>query len=243
MELISEAYHIDCVEYMRELPDKYFTLAVADPPYGQAGKAGWADGRFGGGSTARFFKYRKPDTGSGLAVAWDTAPMDEFFTELRRVSCHQVIWGGNFFALPPCKCFLVWVKSNIPDGFNMAQAEYAWTSLGCNSKVFHGSSSRTSSSAGFHPTEKPVALYRWLLRDVCTPAAMRLHDPLERIRVFDPMMGTQSSRVAAALLGIDYYGCEIDAEYYRQGCEFYARLMNTAAPEQTRPQPLQLSLF
>lgn len=218
---VSDVFNCDCIEYMRSLPDKFFNLAVADPPYGQADMpGGWGDGRFGGGSTARFYKYRKRDAGDSLAVSWDRPPQDEFFTELRRVSEHQVIWGANFFPqMPACKCFFAWVKTNIPDGFSMAQAEYAWTSLTCNARVFHGSSARQKNGTDhFHPTEKPVALYRWVYDVWISTLPTPLETPL---RVFDPMMGSQSSRIAAYALGLDYYGCELDEDYFRRGCQRY----------------------
>ncbi len=211
--MISEVYNQDCIEYMRTLPDKFFHLAVADPPYGFGGVA--ADGaRFG----ARFLKY---NTGNSDMNTWDTAPDAAFFRELSRVSEHQIIWGANFFPdMPPCKCFITWVKTNIPDKFSMAQAEYAWTSLGCNAKVYHGSSYRSKDGEHFHPTEKPVALYRWII-EVWLESTGK--NPSEGLRIFDPMMGSQSSRIAAYGLGIDYYGCELDAEYYRLGCQRYER--------------------
>ena len=221
--MTSDVFNQDCIEYMRTLPDGFFHLAVADPPYGQADKeSGWGGGRFGGPKTARFYKYRKQDADNDLAVSWDTAPDADFFRELARVSQHQIIWGANFFPqMPPCKCFITWVKTNIPDGFRMAQAEYAWTSLTCNARVWHGSSARTKDGTDhFHPTEKPVALYSWLMETWLESVQKK---PADGLKVFDPMMGSQSSRIAAYGLGIDYYGCELDAEYFRRGCERYER--------------------
>ena len=242
---VSEVRNQDCLEYMRSLPDKFFHLAVADPPYGQANMPGYKDGRFGGGSTARFYKYRKQTEDNGLAVSWDTAPSSDFFAELLRVSEHQVVWVANFFpTMPACKCFLVWVKTNIPDGFSMAQAEYAWTSLPVNARVWHGSSARPKDHTDhFHPTEKPTALYRWVLEQWLSalPDSRRQDYPL---RVFDPMMGSQSSRIAARALGLDYYGCELDAEYVRRGCLRYEQETAglIAQPDGT-PIGRQLALF
>lgn len=221
---------------MRTLPDGFFHLAVADPPYGMAGVDKSEGKRFG----MRFRKYNQGDSDMNQ---WDTAPDAAFFRELARVSSHQIIWGANFFPdMPPCKCFLTWVKTNIPDGFQMAQAEYAWTSLPCNARVWHGSSYRTKDGTDhFHPTEKPVALYRWLMqiwRECCVSDG---YD--DTLRVFDPMMGSQSSRIAAHGLGLDYYGCELDAEYFRRGCARYERETagKIALPDGQTVQ--QLSLF
>lgn len=225
---ISEALHTDCVTYMRSLPDKFFDLAIADPPYGTADvKAHDPRGRFG----TRFNKYR--DTSDTSPTALDVAPPQEFFDELRRVSCHQIIWGGNFFAMPPAKCFLVWVKTNIPEKFTMAMCEYAWTSLTGNAKVFYHSSMRDKQSGHFHPTEKPIALYQWLLRNYAQPGQ----------RIFDPMMGSQSSRIAAYAMGYDYYGCEMDAGYYQRGCERFDRQCRDITPDTANGQPRQLRLF
>lgn len=213
--MISDVFNLDCIEYMRTLPDGFFHLAVADPPYGMAGVDKSEGKRFG----MRFRKYNQGDSDMNR---WDTAPDADFFRELARVSQHQIIWGANFFPqMPPCKCFITWVKTNIPDGFQMAQAEYAWTSLPCNARVWHGSSYRTKDGTDhFHPTEKPVALYHWLMQVWLESTAQTAADDL---RVFDPMMGSQSSRIAAHSLGLDYYGCELDAEYFRRGCLRYER--------------------
>lgn len=234
---VSEVRNQDCLEYMRSLPDKFFHMAVADPPYGFGNVV--ADGaRFGG----RFKRYNKGTTDMNQ---WDTAPSSDFFTELLRVSEHQVVWGANFFpTMPACKCFLVWVKTNIPDGFSMAQAEYAWTSLPVNARVWHGSSARPKDHTDhFHPTEKPTALYRWVLEQWLSalPDSRRRDYPL---RVFDPMMGSQSSRIAARALGLDYYGCELDAEYFRRGCLRYEQETAglIAQPDGT-PIGRQLALF
>lgn len=235
----SEVFNIDCLEYMRSLPDKYFHIAIADPPYGNGGSAGgYKDGRFGGGNTARFYKYRKAVADNSLAVGWDMAPSSAFFNELFRVSQHQVIWGANYFTLPPCKCFLTWVKTNIPERFSMAQAECAWTSFECNAKVFHCSSARSKDGKHFHPTEKPVQLYHWCL-SVWLESLRNKEHPL---RMFDPMMGSQSSRIAAYMFGLDYYGCELDAEYFRLGCERYDKDVRNITPTKTN-EYRQLYLF
>jgi len=219
---------------MRTLPDGFFHLAVADPPYGFGGVA--TDGvRFGG----RFRRYNHGDSDMNR---WDTAPDAAFFAELARVSQHQIIWGANFFPdMPPCKCFLTWVKTNIPDGFSMAQAEYAWTSLTCNARVWHGSSARSKDGDHFHPTEKPVALYRWLMQVWMESVQVT---PADAPKVFDPMMGSQSSRIAAYSLGLDYYGCELDAEYFRRGCLHYEKeTAGLITQSDGTPVARQLSLF
>ena len=247
----NEAYNMDCIEYMRSLPDNAFDIAVCDPPYGKGnddnlvgggqesrpahietlrgkvqtlrqadGTDCWADGekdttsqrthRFSGGTWAE--RYKIGGGQKAEAPQWDVAPPQEFFDELFRISRNQIIWGGNYFSLPPTRCFLVW-KKHIPETFSMAMCEYAWTSFTGNAKVFEYSSLRGKHSGNFHPTEKPLELYGWIYRNYVKDGET----------VFDPMMGSQASRIAAYKMGIDYVGCEIDKYYYDKGCEWFER--------------------
>ena len=223
----SEVYNTDCVEYMKTIPDGYFDLAVADPPYGGGNSqiGGGQDSEKGSTDTrnlrGRFQKYETRHTrGGGWAkkyatiipkgrIEWDVAPERVFFDELFRVSKNQIIWGGNYFSLPPTRCFLVWRKLTISDVFSMAMAEYAWTSFDGNAKVFE--MAPQGKGDRFHPTQKPVELYSWIFRLFAN----------EGMKVFDPMMGSQSSRIAAHFANLDYCGCEIDGDYFRMGNERY----------------------
>lgn len=228
--MTSEVFNTDCLKYMRTLPDKAFQLAIADPPYGDANSDVGGGKRFGerfdrykqsepcGGG--RFERYNRIADGRHMGgevrkkiVSWDEAPQQIFFDELLRVSEAVIIWGGNYFSLPPSRCFLVWEKTNIPENFTMAMCEYAWTSMSGNAKVFKGTSLRNEHSGKFHPTEKPIELYAWCLRLFAKPGD----------RIFDPMMGSQSSRIAAYKMGFDYVGCELDKEYFDKGCERFNR--------------------
>lgn len=186
------------MEYMRGLPDKAFALAIADPPYGI---------RDAGGATGGAGKLRGRAFNNGKIDRWDKAPGKEFFDELRRVSEHQIIWGGNYFKMPPTRCFICWDK--IQPWPNFSQAEYAWTSFGGPSKMFRFDN-RTGDK--IHPTQKPVELYAFLLHQFAPVGG----------GIFDPMMGSQSSRIAAYKLGFDYVGCELDEEYFIKGCERFA---------------------
>lgn len=137
-------------------------------------------------------------------IAWDIAPGKEYFDELFRISRNQVIWGGNYFQLPPTRCFLIWRKLTISEKFSMAMAEYAWTSFNSNAKVFeHVPQDNTGQR--FHPTQKPVALYKWILSNYAKPGD----------KILDTHVGSASSLVACYDLGFDYVGFEIDEEYYR----------------------------
>ena len=225
------ALNVDCMEYMRTLPDKAFDLAIVDPPYGD-GNGGSAK-RFGGmfgavyGENTRAHvvdaherdapQYKSSPDGGGhrrqsteKIVAWDVAPKEEYFQELFRISRDQIIWGGNYFSLPPTRCFLILRKTNIPENFSMAMCEYAWTSFNGNAKVFDFN--MQGQPGRFHPTQKPVELYEWILTRFAK----------EGDKIIDTHLGSGSSRIAAYNLGFDFVGCEIDREYYEKQEERFA---------------------
>lgn len=159
-------------------------------------------GSFKGGTWAK--RYRRCETGVVKVPTWDIAPPQEYFDELFRVSKNQIIWGGNYFALPPTRCFIVWEKINIPEKFTMAMCEYAWTSFGGNAKIYKKTSSRGKDSGCFHPTEKPIALYAWILNNYAK----------EGYKILDTHLGSGSSAIAAWELGFEFTGIEIDEYYY-----------------------------
>ena len=135
-------------------------------------------------------------------VSWDYAPGEDYFAELFRVSKNQIIWGGNYFPLPPTRCFLIWEKLNIPENFSMAMAEYAWTSFDDNAKIIKLFSSGIAGR--FHPTQKPEDLYRWIYRKYAKPG----------YKILDTHLGSGSSRRAAHDFNLGFVGCEIDKHYF-----------------------------
>lgn len=143
---------------------------------------------------------------------WDVAPPPEYFKELARVSKNQIIWGGNYFSLPPTRCFLVWRKLTISENFSMAMAEYAWTSFNDNAKVFEAAPQGTTEKR-FHPTQKPVALYAWILKNYAKPGD----------KILDTHLGSGSSRIAAYDAGLDFWGYEIDKVYFELQEERFAK--------------------
>ena len=213
--MTSEVFNTDCLEYMRTLPDKAFQLAIADPPYGidadrsQKQRAGIQAGHAAAPSK---------DYGNS---EWDSkAPDKEWFDELRRISRHQIIWGANHFIsrIPiDSSCWIVWDKDNGENTY--ADCELAWTSFPTAVRrlryKWHGmlQENMAQKEERIHPTQKPVALYAWLLKNYAKPGD----------RIFDPMMGSQSSRIAAYKMGFDYVGCELDKEYFDKGCERFDR--------------------
>lgn len=201
------AYNMDCLAAMREMPDKAFDLAVADPPYG----GGFTEG---GGCKGWFSKYHQNADGERQKkiISWDVAPGEDYFKELFRVSRNQIIWGGNYFSLPPTRCFLIWRKLTISENFTMAMAEYAWTSFNSNAKVFEYAPQGMPGEDRFHPTQKPIALYKWILSRYAKPGD----------KILDTHLGSGSSRIAAYDAGLDFVGYEIDKEYFDKQEERFA---------------------
>lgn len=189
----NETLHIDCLEYMRSLPDNHFDLLIADPPYGLDKKSTQGRGRL---------KNRILNKDS--IHDWDVAPSAEVFAEMRRVSKNQIIWGGNYFPLPPTRCFVCWDKMQPWENFS--QCEFAWTSFSYPAKMFRFDNRTTQK---IHPTQKPVELYAYLLRIFAK----------EGDTVFDPFLGSGSSSIAAYKMGFDFVGCEIDERFYSLSVE------------------------
>lgn len=189
---ISETYNMDCMEYMKSIPDKFFELAIVDPPYGLDKKSTHGEGKLKGKFLNR-----------GDIQRWDIRPTKEYFDELFRVSQNQIIWGGNYFSLPPTRCFVCWDKKIVWENFS--QCELAWTSF--NRPAKHISISNRGGKADkskFHPTQKPVDLYAYLLRTFANSGD----------KILDTHLGSGSSRIAAFKMGFDFYATEIDKEYF-----------------------------
>ena len=126
-------------------------------------------------------------------------------TDTSRKSKRQIIWGGNYFNLGASRCYLVWRKSNIPaEGFSLAPVELAWTSLNENAAYFKCGSNGAEDGTRIHPTQKPIALYKWILHRFAKPGD----------KILDTHLGSGSSRIAAHEMGYDFVGCEKDAEYF-----------------------------
>ena len=138
-------------------------------------------------------------------ISWDVAPKQEYFEELFRISRNQIIWGGNYFDLPPTRCFVIWEKLSISENFSMAMAEYAWTSFNDNAKIFKCTPQGKAGDSRFHPTQKPVALYEWLLNRYAKPGDT----------ILDTHVGSASSLIACHNTNHKYVGFEIDETYYK----------------------------
>lgn len=197
------AYNMDCLAAMREMPDKAFSLAVCDPPYG----INVAQFNMGAGKGKRCSKI---ENRQWSPKDWDSSPpTDEWFSELLRVSENQIIFGGNYFNLPPCKCFLIWDKGEGLYGRSFSECEFAWTSLSDTARIIKYS---PVDKNRFHPTQKPVALYRWIFQHYAKPGD----------KILDTHLGSGSSRIAAYDAGLDFVGYEIDKEYFDKQEERFA---------------------
>jgi len=200
---------------MSRFPDKFFDLAVVDPPYGIKEDGGKNNTR---GGAIRFKKNGEPSRLQARALstkftakAWDRErPPAEYFAELRRVSKNQIIFGGNYFAdlLPPSSCWIVWDKLN--GGTDFADCELAWCSFGSAVRKFvyqwNGmlQGDRKNKERRIHPTQKPVKLYDWILSRYAK----------EGDKILDTHIGSGSSRIAAYKAGFDFTGFELDSEYF-----------------------------
>lgn len=215
---VSHVECCDCMEFMARYPDKHFELAIIDPPYGIG-----IDNNFGksGGET----KGQK----TGFCVAartkfhysnWDNkSPEELYFKELIRASKNQIIFGANHFIskIPiDSPCWIVWDKNT--NGF-FADCELAWTSFNSAVRKFEFTwngllqGDMKNKEHRIHPTQKPVAIYKWLLKNYAKPGD----------KILDTHLGSGSSRIAAWDMGFDFYGCELDAEYFEASCKRFER--------------------
>ena len=185
-----ELLHIDCMSYMATLPDKAFELAIVDPPYGLGKRT------TDGGGTNSQIKFMEDIRRSN----WDdTVPQKEYFDELKRISKNQIIWGGNYFDLPPTRTVICWEKMvAIP---TMSQIELAWTSFDSPARIIK---INNTDKNRFHPTQKPIALYRWLLHNYAKPGD----------RILDTHGGSRSLAIACHQMGFDHVSCELDKDYH-----------------------------
>ncbi len=185
-----ELLNCDCMEYMAGLEDNAFDLAVVDPEYGIDLQ----------GPCQHFEQY-------GTLQKINKNPPDKhYFNELQRISIDRIICGGNFFNLAPTRCFIVWDKGETMYGRSFAECEMAWTSFKQVARIFK----LCPNQAGrWHPCQKPIALYNWLLQNYAKKGQ----------RILDTHLGSGSSAIAAHYFGCDFVGCEIDVDYYDAACK------------------------
>jgi site-specific DNA-methyltransferase (adenine-specific) len=190
---INKIHNQDCLEAMKLMQDNQFDLAIVDPPYG----IGAGSKNFINGTSKTNKTYYKDND-------WDIAPNKEYFIELQRVSKNQIIWGGNYFVefLKNFRCFIFWDKTI--HGNSYADGELAWTSFDKVARYYRKNISQVTIEGRFHPTQKPVTLYEWLLMNYAK----------EGDKILDTHLGSGSIAIACHNLGYDLTGYELDKEYY-----------------------------
>lgn len=189
-----QIFNCDCMELMKKTPDNYYSLSIVDPPYG----INIANASMGRGSAL--------DKGKLQKKSWDKyIPNKEYFIELQRVSKNQIIWGGNYFIdyLQNTRCLIIWDKKDYNSDF--ADGECAWTSFDKNLKIYQRARAKDGNDKGkIHPTQKPIQLYKWLLKNYAKPTD----------KILDTHSGSGSFLIAAHYFGCEAVACEIDKEYY-----------------------------
>ena len=181
-------YNEDSLQALRAMQDKQFDLAIVDPPYGIGIS----------GNPVRQQHTRK---------SWDDAiPDKEYFDQLFRVSKNQIVWGGNYFGLPPTQGFIIWNKVQ-PENFSLAMCEYAWSSIQSPAKMW--TRSVLAEKNKIHPTQKPVDLYKWILSKYAESGA----------KILDTHLGSGSIAIACWDMGFDLTAYEIDKEYFDAACK------------------------
>lgn len=199
---ISEVTCEDCMEMMSRYPDKYFDLAIVDPPYG-------IDYLHSGG-LGTDCKNKRHNRKWYERKDWDKAiPEPIYWSELFRISKNQIVWGANYFVeyLPPSMGWVFWDKGQ---DLSMSDGELAFTSFSKALRRVKINRYHIASHGGsIHPTQKPIKLYEWLLTNYAKQGD----------KILDTHLGSASSRIAAYKMGFDFWGCEIDPDYFKQSCE------------------------
>jgi site-specific DNA-methyltransferase (adenine-specific) len=190
----------DCLEYMKSMPDKSIDLVLTDPPYGLT----WS-------ATTLFGKITPQTMALQSLQQWDKRPEAAMFSEIKRISTNQIIWGGNYFAtdLGDWKSPFVWDKQTGDN--NYADGEMAWTSLAGTLRIWRHQwcgafKDSERGEQNIHPTQKPIELMKWCI--------LQAEKKDETITIFDPFMGSGTTGVACKLLRRNFVGCEISKQYF-----------------------------
>lgn len=192
---LSEVFNKDCMIGMKDYPDKYFDLAIVDPPFGLKDL------------NKNKFRRHKEET----SYSNESIPGPEYFLELERVSKHSIIWGCQYMMpfLNPQGSFVIWNKKADPDLHNMSACDVAWYSKREKIRIFDGhwcGAVKIDNEQTIHPHQKPLALYKWLLKNYSQGS----------FKILDTHLGSGASRIAAYDYGLDFIGFEIDHEYFNR---------------------------
>jgi len=200
---LNKLYNLDCMEGMKDFPDKYFDLAIVDPPYG----LNMDLNAFKNGINCLANRFKKHKFGN-----WDNSTPDRiYFNEIERISNNQIFCGANYYPqfLKPSMCWIFWYKEQ--PNFSFSDGEFIYTSLNKKARIFKyargnesGFSPKGNDMPNIHPTQKPVALYKWLLKNYAKPD----------YKIIDTHAGSCSSVIAFEDFGCQWIAFEIDKDYY-----------------------------
>lgn len=202
---MNKVYLIDNMEFMKDKPDNYYDLAIVDPPYGIQ-RAGQQE---------TFTKKAKHKRKHHDIKQWDNNIPDKgYFSELFRISENQIIWGANYFVEHLTEGHMGWVfwyKGQ--QGLTMSDGEIAYSSFNKATRMININRGLIALDGSIHPTQKPIKLYKWLLKNYAKPNQT----------IFDSHVGSGSIRIACHDMGFDFEGCEIDADYWQAQEDRYNR--------------------
>lgn len=223
----TRVFNQDCLIGMKEFPDKHFELAIVDPEYGIG-----MDGQ-----KKSICKNPKHNRKEHARKGWDSSiPEEAYFQQLFRISKEQIIWGGNYFTeyLYPTKAWIFWYKGQ--NDLTMSDGELAWTSFETVTRQIEINRFQLKTDNTIHPTQKPIKLYKWLLKNYAK----------EGDKILDTHLGSQSSRIAAFDMGFDFTGYELDKDYFEAGNKRFAQHVSQLklfTPEQEYNKPKQLNIW
>ena len=194
-DMTGKIYCGDCLEVMKQMPDKCVDLVLTDPPYGIE--------RFKNVGKETSGCFAKKGTFANSEAWNNNKPNEEYFREIFRISKNQIIWGGNNFGLPPTEYFIVWNKFQAMPNF--AECEYAWVGGDFKkpAKIFNHPISKVNQSGRQHPTQKPLELFEYIFKEYAK----------ENWIIFDPYLGSGTTAVAAERLGRRWIGIEMEPKY------------------------------
>jgi site-specific DNA-methyltransferase (adenine-specific) len=207
----------DCMDIMKDIPDKYFELAIVDPPYGigfDKENESMSCGMRIDGTQKIDKSWSNPKPKNYKKSDWDKSIPDKtYFDELFRISQNQIIWGGNYFSefLKPTGGWIVWDKK-VPDKMSLSKCELAWESQYQSIKIFRylwAGYKKQKPEQRFHSTQKPIDLYRWILQNYANPGD----------KIIDTHSGSGSLACACHLEKFDFLAIEKDADYYKSSVE------------------------
>ena len=216
-QLKNKIHHADCMDIMKDIPDNYIDLAIVDPPYGIGSPNMNMGSNSTNISTAERLKKNRLNSGSGKLknrilnqsdCSWDCIPDENYFNELFRISKNQIIWGGNYFDLKPTRCIICWDK--IQPWENFSQWEMAWTSFDKPASIFkYSNRGGANKEPRIHPTQKPIALYRWQLQKYAKIGDF----------ILDTHSGSGSLACACHIKGFNFIAIEKNYDYWKESIE------------------------